>query len=67
MYYYGENLFEHLHDFLAPSQLNTYVENEHIRDIKRSIQTIKDRVICGCHSITYKKVSKLMSYIWYNT
>ena len=45
----------------STSYLHTCAANEHIRDIKRSIWTIKERVKCGCHSIPYKKPKKLMT------
>ena len=59
--YHGGNNFEHLRDFLAPAHLNTCAANEHIGDIEISIRTIKDQVRCGCHSIPYKKFTKLMT------
>ena len=40
--YYGENEFEPLRDISAPSHLHICAVNEHIMDIKRSIQTIKE-------------------------
>ena len=46
--------------FLAPYHLHTCTANEHIGYINISIRTIKERVRCGCHSITYKKFTKLM-------
>ena len=58
--FYGNDEFDHLHGFLAPDHLHTCAANEHIRDIERSTQTIKERVRCGCHSIAYKKFTKLM-------
>ena len=59
-YYHGENEFEHLLIFLAPDHLHTCAANEHIGYIYRSIRTIKERVRCGCHSITYRKFTKLI-------
>ena len=59
--YYGDNEFEHFHNFLASANLHTCNVNEHIRDIKRSIQTIKERVRCVCHSTPYKKFIKIMT------
>ena len=59
--YHGDNEFEHLHKFLAQSNLHTCAANEHIGDIEISIRTIKERVIFGCHSIPYKKSTKLMA------
>ena len=59
--YHGKNEFGHLCNFLAPSHLHTCATNEHIRYIEISIRTIKEQVRCGCHSIPYKKFTKLMT------
>ena len=58
---HGNNEFENIHNFLAPAHLHTCSANEHIRDINRSIRKIKEQVRCGCHSIPYKKFTKLMA------
>ena len=58
--YHGDNEFEHLHNFLSPAHLHTCSTNEHIGNIKRSIRTIKKKVICRCTSIPYKKFTKIM-------
>ena len=58
--YHVENEFEHLRDFFAPSHLHTCAANEQIMDIERSICATKGKVRCGCHSIHYKKFTKLM-------
>ena len=36
-------------------------KNEDIKDIERSIQKIKDLVICGFHSMPYNKLTKLVT------
>ena len=59
--YNGDNEFEHLCDVFASAHLRICAKNDHIRDIVRSIRTIKERVRCGCHSIPYKKFAKLMT------
>ena len=40
--YHDDNEFEPLRDISAPAKLQTCFVNEHIMDIKRSIQTIKE-------------------------
>ena len=48
--YHGDNEFKH----------HTCATNDHIGDIKKFIQKIMERDRYGCHSITYKKFTKLM-------
>ena len=58
---HGNNEFYHLRNFLASDHLHTCSVNELIRDIKRSICTIKEQVRFNCHFISHKKFTKLMT------
>ena len=40
--YHGDNEFDHLHYFLAPTHIQKCATNNHIGDIKRSIRKIKE-------------------------
>ena len=46
---------------ISTDHLHTCATNDQIGDIYRSILTIKERVRCGCHSIPYKKIIKLIT------
>ena len=58
--YHGDNKFEPLQEFSSLVHLHTCAANEHIGYIEKSNQKIKERVRYGCHSIPYKKFTKLM-------
>ena len=61
-YFHGEDEFEHIQYFLSLAHLHTCTSKEHIRDIDQSVWKIKERVICGCHPMPYKKFTTLMRW-----
>ena len=60
--YHADNEFDkaEIKDFLTPANMNIYARLEHVGDIERSTRTIKERCRATCHSIPYKRFTKLM-------
>ena len=46
---------------MLPSKMTIYAKNEHVPVVERSIRTIKERCRCHCHSVPYKRHTKLMT------
>lgn len=46
---------------IRPTNLNVANADDHVPEVERSIQTVKDRVRCLWHGLPYKKVPKLLS------
>ena len=46
---------------LMPTKMTIYAKNEHVPIVERSIRTIKERCQCHCHSVPYKRHTKLMT------
>ena len=57
-YFHGKNEVQQLRVSFAPAHLHTCAANDHIGHNKRYIQTIKECVRCGCHCMTYKKITE---------
>ena len=45
---------------IAPRVLDVAGREEHVRSVERSIRMIKERVRCICHSLPYKRNTKIM-------
>ena len=57
-----ENEFdnEHVRAVIAPRVLDVASREEHVGPVERSIRTAKERVRCICHSLPYKRYTKIM-------
>jgi len=51
---------EHVRAVIAPRVLDVASREEHVGPVERSIRTIKERVRCICHSLPYKRYTKIM-------
>lgn len=61
---HGDNEFNitSLKKMLAPiADLHLCAKGEHVPIIERSIRTVKERCRCGCHSLPYRRYTKLMT------
>ena len=61
---FGDNEFDiaNLRTELLPTILHVFAAGEHCPIAERSIRTIKERCRCVCHSVPYKRYTKLMVY-----
>ena len=46
---------------VRPTTMQIYARNEHVGVAERSIRTLKERCRCICHSLPYKRFTKLMT------
>jgi hypothetical protein len=60
---HGDNEFNiaSLKQHLLPTATHIYGANEHVGVIERSIRTVKERCRSMCHTVPYKKYTKLMT------
>ena len=60
---HGDNEFNvrALIEAIRPALMQIYARNEHVGVIERSIRTLKERCRCICHSLPYKKFTKIMT------
>ena len=61
--YHGDNEFDmnDLREMIRPSVLHICANEEHVYEVERSIRTIKERCRCACHSVPYRKYTRLMT------
>jgi hypothetical protein len=50
-----------LHDALLPTNFRIYATGEHVGAIERSVRTVKERCRSICHTLPYRKFTKLMT------
>ena len=62
---FGDNEFDiqALHNSLLPVILHIFAAGEHCPIAERSIRTVKERCRCVCHSVPFKRYTKLMVYM----
>ena len=60
---HGDNEFnvKDIIESVKPCTTIIYPPNEHVKEIERSIRTMKERSRCVCHSLPYKRYTKLMT------
>ena len=60
---HGDNEFDvpALKDFLLPITIHIYGREEHVPNIERSNRTIKEKCRSICHSLPFRKFTKLMT------
>ena len=60
---YGDNEFDHedIKEVFSDSDMNTFVKDEHVLGSERAVRTVKDKVRSLCHSVPYKRITKLMT------
>ena len=60
---HGDNEFNvtDIIESVKPCTTIIYPPNEHVKEIERSICTMKERSRCICHSLPYKRYTKLMT------
>jgi len=51
---------DHVRAIIAPRVLDVASREEHVGPVERSIRTVKERVRCICHSLPYKRYTKVM-------
>ncbi len=58
----GDNEFDNeiVRNAIAPRHLSIAGREEHVGPVERSIRTIKERARCICHSLPYKRYTKIM-------
>ena len=61
--YHGDNEFDmnDLREMIRPGVLHICANEEHVYEVERSIRTIKERCRCACHSVPYRKYTRLMT------
>ena len=60
---FGDSEFDvvSLHDFFRPIAIHTCAPEEHVPQIERQNRTTKERLRTICHSLPYKRYTKLMT------
>ena len=61
--YHADNEFDKaaIKYFLVPKILHVYGRNEHVGPIERSVRTIKESLRSTCHSLPFKRFTRLMT------
>jgi hypothetical protein len=57
---HADNEFECIREDVRPILLDIVPANSHVGEIKRSIRTIKERLLCCVHGLPYKRIPKLL-------
>ena len=60
---HGDNEYYHedIKEVFSDSDINICAKDEHVPGIERAVRTVKDRVRSLCHSVPYKRFTKLMT------
>ena len=60
---HGDNEFniDEIIEEIKPTETTIYPPNEHVKEVERSIRTMKERGRCICHAIPFTMYTKLMT------